>query len=94
MNTTILNYPGFQTLPKGVKKMLLVSEAYFFDEPASHRMEQKDNGYGRRPAWPRRDTCFSRPTCRSLHSGFSRRVRVDVPEGVGGGVTNTLLRVI
>jgi hypothetical protein len=39
MNTTILNYPGFQSLPKGVRQMLLVSEAYFFDEPASHHQE-------------------------------------------------------
>jgi len=51
MNATILNYPGFQTLPKGVKKMLLASEAYFFDEPAPHRMEQKDNDHRRCPAW-------------------------------------------
>jgi hypothetical protein len=37
MSTTILNYPGFQTLPKGVKQMLLASEAHFFDhgEPPS-----------------------------------------------------------
>ena len=41
MNTTILNYPGFQTLPKGVRQMLLVSEAYFFNEPASDHQEQK-----------------------------------------------------
>jgi hypothetical protein len=41
MNTTILNYPGFQTLPKGVRQMLLVSEAYFFNEPASQHQEQK-----------------------------------------------------
>ncbi len=41
MNTTILNYPGFQTLPKGVRQMLLVSEAYFFNEPASPHQEQK-----------------------------------------------------
>lgn len=41
MNTTILNYPGFQTLPKGVKQMLLVSEAHFFDQPVSHHQEQK-----------------------------------------------------
>ncbi len=41
MNTTILNYPGFQTLPKGVRQMLLVSEAYFFNEPASNHQEQK-----------------------------------------------------
>lgn len=25
-------YPGFHDLPKGVKKMLLVSESFFFDE--------------------------------------------------------------
>jgi hypothetical protein len=41
MNTTILNYPGYQTLPKGIKQMLLVSEAHFFDQPASHHHEQK-----------------------------------------------------
>jgi hypothetical protein len=40
-NTTILNYPGFQTLPKGVRQMLLVSEAYFFNEPASDHRERK-----------------------------------------------------
>jgi len=34
MNTTILNYPGFQTLPKGIKQMLVVSEAHFFEQPA------------------------------------------------------------
>jgi len=28
MNT----YSGFQDLPKGIKKMLLVSESFFFDE--------------------------------------------------------------
>jgi hypothetical protein len=41
MNTTILNYPGFQTLPKGVRQMLLVSEAYFFNEPAPDLQEEK-----------------------------------------------------
>jgi len=41
MNTTILNYPGFQTLPKGVKQMLLVTEAHFFDQPVSHQQQQK-----------------------------------------------------
>ena len=40
MNRTILSYPGFQTLPKGVRQMLLVSEAYFFNLPASHHQEQ------------------------------------------------------
>ena len=41
MNMTILNYPGFPTLPKGVRQMLLVSEAYFFNEPAPDHREQK-----------------------------------------------------
>ncbi len=41
VNTTILNYPGFQTLPRGVRQMLLVSEAYFFNEPASDHRERK-----------------------------------------------------
>jgi hypothetical protein len=41
MNTTILNYPDFQTLPKGIKQMLLVSETHFFDQRASHRKEQE-----------------------------------------------------
>jgi len=41
MNTTILNYPGFQDLPKGARQMLLVSEAHFFDQPVSHPREQR-----------------------------------------------------
>lgn len=41
MNTSILNYPGFQALPKGVKQMLLVSESHFFDQPPTHRHEEK-----------------------------------------------------
>ncbi|HEX3718940.1 MAG TPA: hypothetical protein VH595_13305 [Verrucomicrobiae bacterium] len=40
MNTTILNYPGFQTLPKGAKQMLLFSETHFFDPPAPHYAEE------------------------------------------------------
>ena len=35
MNTTILNYPGYQELPKGAKQMLLASEEYFFEESSS-----------------------------------------------------------
>ncbi len=40
MNETILNYPGFQNLPKGIKQMLLVSESHFFDQSGSHHKEQ------------------------------------------------------
>jgi hypothetical protein len=32
MRTITLAYPGFQTLPRGVKKMLVVSESFFFGE--------------------------------------------------------------
>ena len=81
MNTTILNYPGFQTLPKGVKKMLAVSEAYFFDEPASHRMEQKENGYGPRPAWEP----FRRGDCDQGVTGkLTIALRVLTPEAISG----------
>jgi len=45
MNTTVLNYPGFQSLPKEIKQMLVVSEAHFFDQPASFHRKQKENGY-------------------------------------------------
>jgi hypothetical protein len=39
MSTTILNYPGFQSLPKGIKQLLVASEAHFFDQPAPHHLE-------------------------------------------------------
>ncbi len=45
MDTTILNYPGFQTLPKGVRRMLIASEEFFFDQPASHRLEESAFGH-------------------------------------------------
>ena len=32
MKSIMLAYPGFQDLPKGVKKMLLASETFFFGE--------------------------------------------------------------
>jgi hypothetical protein len=49
MNESILNYPGFQALPKGVKQMLLASETHFFDQPAPHRQEQKRTSHALRP---------------------------------------------
>jgi hypothetical protein len=39
MNQTILNFPGFQNLPKGAKQMLLVSEAHFFEQAVPHPMQ-------------------------------------------------------
>jgi hypothetical protein len=35
MRSTMLTYPGFQTLPRGVKRMLLESESFFFGEAKS-----------------------------------------------------------
>lgn len=32
VNSITATYPGFQSLPKGVKQMLLVSESQFFEE--------------------------------------------------------------
>ena len=45
MNTTILNYPGFQSLPKEIKQLLVVSEAHYFEQPASYHRKQRENGY-------------------------------------------------
>jgi hypothetical protein len=36
MKLIMMTYPGFQDLPKGVKKMLLASESHFFDEARTH----------------------------------------------------------
>jgi hypothetical protein len=32
MNSITTTYPGFQSLPKGVKQMLVVSESLFFEQ--------------------------------------------------------------
>jgi hypothetical protein len=35
MRTIILTYPGFQSLPKGIKQMLIASENFYFEEVGS-----------------------------------------------------------
>jgi hypothetical protein len=35
MRTIILTYPGFQSLPRGVKQLLLATENFYFEEPRS-----------------------------------------------------------
>ena len=32
MKSIMVTYPGFQSLPKGLKQMLLASESFFFDQ--------------------------------------------------------------
>jgi hypothetical protein len=41
MRTIILTYPGFQSLPRGVKQLLLATENFYFEEPrpAATRMD-------------------------------------------------------
>jgi hypothetical protein len=48
MSASILNYPGFQNLPKGARQMLLISEAHFFEQSASHHAEEKAAAQARR----------------------------------------------
>jgi hypothetical protein len=78
MNTSILSYPGFQSLPKGVKQMLVASEEHFFEQPVSHYSEQKEDGYSRRSVWGpvKKAACEQRVTgellpCPILHDGSS-----------------------
>lgn len=47
MKSIMTTYPDFQTLPKGLKKMLLASESFFFNEVPSPVQEFKR---GERPA--------------------------------------------
>jgi hypothetical protein len=49
---TILNYPGFQTLPEGLKQTLSMSEAYFGEQAASLQQDQNSqtrSDPGKRP---------------------------------------------
>jgi hypothetical protein len=56
MNTSILNYPEFHSLPKGVRQMLLLSETHFFNQPPSHAAARKDPA--RQSSRPRALTLF------------------------------------
>jgi hypothetical protein len=39
MRTIMMTYPGFQTLPRGIKRMLVASESFFFGEAQSRPMK-------------------------------------------------------
>jgi hypothetical protein len=41
MKSIITTYPGFQTLPKGIKMLLLASEDFFFGEAGSSKEKPK-----------------------------------------------------
>jgi len=44
MRTIILTYPGYRSLPRGIKQMLVASENFYFDESKSStaRRQPKD----------------------------------------------------
>jgi hypothetical protein len=39
---SILNVPGFPSLPKGARRMLLFSETHFFNQPASRARDPQE----------------------------------------------------
>jgi len=43
LKSIMMTYPGFQTLPRGIKKLLLVSESFFFREAATLRSMHPGN---------------------------------------------------
>jgi hypothetical protein len=45
MDTTILNYSGFQSLPKGVRRMLVASETFFFEQPQAPHEAREERAY-------------------------------------------------
>jgi hypothetical protein len=49
MNSTILNYPGFQDLPKSIRQMLVMSEEYFFGDSQPKREPMLPGHFGKLP---------------------------------------------
>jgi hypothetical protein len=41
MRTIILTYPGYQSLPRGIKQMLVASENFYFEESRSAATNRK-----------------------------------------------------
>ncbi len=45
MRTIMMTYPGFQTLPRGVKKMLVASENFFFTEAEPQPLDRRETSH-------------------------------------------------
>ncbi len=45
LRSIAFNYPGFQALPRGIKKMLVVSESFFFAEENNPHDVNLDHGF-------------------------------------------------
>jgi hypothetical protein len=86
MNETILNYPGFQSLPKGAKQMLLVSEAHFFLEAVPHPMKVNTpvRVAGAKPAFSVLLKRFTECASRSALSLRRFRSHALLPHGIPG----------
>ncbi len=44
MRTIILTYPGYQSLPRGIKQMLVATEEFYFDESRSAATNRRPKG--------------------------------------------------
>lgn len=41
MRTILLTYPGYRSLPKGIKQLLVATEDFYFDESGSAAASRK-----------------------------------------------------
>lgn len=44
LRSIAFTYPGFQSLPRGIKRMLLVTESFLFDEESTHSGAEGSRG--------------------------------------------------
>ena len=52
MNKSIVcTYPDFRSLPKGLKRMLVISENLFFEEAQTAWLKTEDHGTGNKHLW-------------------------------------------
>jgi hypothetical protein len=74
MRTIILTYPGFRSLPKGVKQMLVTSENLFFGNARSIVANKKSAGLN--------DAIIAQPNIftRSLAAGSGQAFRLQTVE--------------
>jgi hypothetical protein len=51
MKSIICTYPDFRSLPKGLKRMLVVSENLFFEETQTAWLKTEDHSAGNEHLW-------------------------------------------
>jgi hypothetical protein len=65
MRTIILTYPGFQSLPRGIKQMLVTSEEIFFGNARAITSNKKNAGQN--------DAKFAQPNAVGFPFAFHRK---------------------